>query len=254
MTDPKATNPKDAIGDTKMPLHLVPPTATAYAALAHLDGALKYGQWNWRKAGVRSSVYIAAAARHLECYFNGEDIDPDSGVPNLGHALACINIVIDAEACGKLTDDRPPRVGLRKWFEKLMPTIAALREKHKDRKPQHYTIADSEDHLVAWKWGNADRRKAFHSSRFPERRQTAIAQAAARFETVSRSQAVQTARVDFTPLRVEDNIGALPEFPRIRRARGGVISDYYVWDKPGRPTEDGWEHEIIGDRWIKEIK
>jgi hypothetical protein len=108
MSDVKATNPKDAAAWNRLPLHLVPDTIPAFAALAFAEGALKYGAFNWRESGVRSSVYIDAARRHLACWVNGEEVDPVTGVPHLGSVLACIGIILDAQLCGKLSDDRPP--------------------------------------------------------------------------------------------------------------------------------------------------
>ena len=49
----KPTNPKDAVGSDKLPLHLWPTTATVVGALGLLDGALKYGRSNFRAVGVR---------------------------------------------------------------------------------------------------------------------------------------------------------------------------------------------------------
>lgn len=140
----KDTNPKDAIGATKLPLHLVPSTATAVASLAHLDGALKYGAWNWRIAGVRASIYMSAAQRHLARWFHGETHDPDSGIHHLGHALACINILLDAEASGKLNDDRPPAIAIDAAFAELTPMVEQLKARHADRAPRHYTIDDTQ--------------------------------------------------------------------------------------------------------------
>ena len=51
MGELKETNPKDAIGSQKLPLHLWPTTATAMGCLGLLDGALKYGRANWRVSG-----------------------------------------------------------------------------------------------------------------------------------------------------------------------------------------------------------
>ena len=55
---PKPVNPKDGIGNTKLPLHLWPFSATAHGSLALLDGMLKYGRLNWRGTEVRASVYV----------------------------------------------------------------------------------------------------------------------------------------------------------------------------------------------------
>lgn len=139
----KPTNPKDAIATNKLPLHLWPETASAYGAMGFLDGALKYGRTNWRHAGVRASIYYDAARRHLAAWFEGEDTDPQSGVPHLGHALACIAILVDAKEAGKLNDDRAypgGYAGLPQRFESL---VAELRAKHADKNPQHYTIIEA---------------------------------------------------------------------------------------------------------------
>lgn len=106
--DRKPTNPKDAVGCKKVPLGLVPSTAMAYQAMVHLHGAIKYGAYNWRAAGVRSTIYYDAMLRHLGAWLNGQDDDPDSGQPHLAHVAACCNIILDAKECGKLNDDRPP--------------------------------------------------------------------------------------------------------------------------------------------------
>lgn len=42
----KPTNPKDAIGSNKVPMHLWPTTATIAGAMALLHGAMKYGRSN----------------------------------------------------------------------------------------------------------------------------------------------------------------------------------------------------------------
>jgi hypothetical protein len=141
----KLTNPKDLIGTDKLPLHLWPETATAMGALGLLEGALKYGRSNWRVSGVRYSIYIDALRRHVNALFEGEDLDPDSGLPHLSHALACLAIIVDAQAAENLTDDRQYPGGYRKLVEELTPLVAKTKARHKDKSPKHYTIADSKD-------------------------------------------------------------------------------------------------------------
>ena len=140
----KPSNPKDAIGSDKLPLHLWPTTATALGSLALLDGALKYGRSNFRRIGVRASIYVDAAKRHMDAWFEGEDCDPASGLPHLAHALACIAIIVDAQAADKLTDDRMTPGGYRALVESLTPHVPRLRKLHADKNPKHYTIADAE--------------------------------------------------------------------------------------------------------------
>lgn len=139
----KNTNPKDFIGCNKIPLHLFPETATIYGALGLLDGMLKYGRSNWREAGVRASIYYDACRRHLNAWFEGEDLDSDSGLPHLAHAIACIAILIDAESIGKLKDDRMYPGGYKKLINKMTKEVLRLKELHENRNPKHWTIQDN---------------------------------------------------------------------------------------------------------------
>jgi hypothetical protein len=139
----KASNPKDIIGSSKLPLHLFPTTAIAAGCLAFLEGAVKYGRSNWRAVGVRASIYHDALLRHMTAWWEGEDTDPDSGLPHLSKAIACIAILIDAKAAGKLTDDRAVEGGYVAFAASLTPHVARLKAMHTGKTPRHYTIADN---------------------------------------------------------------------------------------------------------------
>lgn len=104
---PPDSNPKSAYGVTKPPMHLVPPSAKIYMAEGFRDGAEKYGPYNWRENSVAVSVYIAAAQRHLDCYWDGEETASDSQTHHVAHALSCLAIIADAREGGNLIDDRP---------------------------------------------------------------------------------------------------------------------------------------------------
>lgn len=105
-------NPKTAFGMTKAPLDLVPPSASFYLAKAFADGAKKYHPYNWREKGISSSVYYAAAKRHLDAWWDGEDIASDSGVEHIAHAMACCALILDSASVGMLNDNRPPKGAL----------------------------------------------------------------------------------------------------------------------------------------------
>ena len=101
-------NPKSIHGAKKYCLRLLPLPANIEVNRALENGVTKYGAANWRQAGVAASVYVDAALRHLFQWFDGrQERAEDSGVHNLGHAMACLAIVIDAQANGMLIDDRP---------------------------------------------------------------------------------------------------------------------------------------------------
>ena len=99
-------NPKKAYGDKKPGLHLNPLSAQIAQWEAQFDGALKYGEVNWREQPVEAMTYIDAAIRHIRLYENGEKFARDTKVHNLGAVMACCAILIDAELHGSLIDNR----------------------------------------------------------------------------------------------------------------------------------------------------
>lgn len=113
------TNPKDRIGAKKPRLSLVPPAGLVYAALAMANGADKYGPYNWREKKVQAMIYLEAAQRHLLSWQDGEENAQDSGVPHLGHALACILILIDALETHNLIDNRPKNGVMAQLIERF---------------------------------------------------------------------------------------------------------------------------------------
>lgn len=139
----KESNPKEAFGSDKIPLGLWPTTATAAGAMAFLHGALKYGKNNWRAVGVRSSTYHDALQRHIAAWWEGEDCDPDSGLSHLAHALACIAVLVDAEAAGELNDDRAYPGGYEALAAELTPMVRRMKDEAKGKpEPKHYTKGD----------------------------------------------------------------------------------------------------------------
>jgi len=135
----KPTNPKDAVGSTKLPLDLVPDTLSLFAAASFAEGASKYGSYNWRVSGVRASIYKAALERHLKKWWNGEDADEVTKVPHLASVIACAAIILDAGVVGKLTDDRPPKAEIAKTIAELETVVKHLYQIHAGLKPEHHT-------------------------------------------------------------------------------------------------------------------
>jgi len=105
----KKNDPKGEAGAKKTPLHLVPPSGKAAVAKVMSLGADKYGPWNWRESdNVCASTYVGAINRHLDAWWSGELIDPESGVSHLAHIAASCMILIDAQIYDKLDLDLPP--------------------------------------------------------------------------------------------------------------------------------------------------
>lgn len=117
-------NPKDRFGVLKVSLSKFPAVAVAHGAHAMMDGARKYGAYNWRERAIIGSIYIDACKRHLDAWFDArEEVAPDSDVHHLGHALACIGIILDAEATGNLIDDRPIKGMITATYTKIAASI-----------------------------------------------------------------------------------------------------------------------------------
>lgn len=135
----KDTNPKDAIGITKLPFSTLSGPAMGELGLAMMEGALKYGRHNYRAIGIRYSVYFDAAMRHIWLWWEGEDIDPDSGLPHITKAMACLMILRDATIHNQYNDDRPPKtpkegIDRKVWVDGLNVQAKALRGKYPDPK------------------------------------------------------------------------------------------------------------------------
>lgn len=80
--------------DTGKPdLSLLPVEFLNQVAFAMMHGERKYGRHNYLQ-GMQWSRIIAACARHLYAFAGGEDLDSESGVSHLGHAGACILMLV----------------------------------------------------------------------------------------------------------------------------------------------------------------
>jgi hypothetical protein len=100
-------NPKDLLGIKKVSISKFPAVAVLHGAHAMMNGADKYGPYNWRDKAVIASIYIDALIRHVLAWLEGEENATDSDAHHLGHALACAAILLDAQETGTLVDDRP---------------------------------------------------------------------------------------------------------------------------------------------------
>lgn len=122
------TNPKTQVGRNKPDVSLIPPVATMHQADAFMDGADKYGPYNWREKTVSIRTYIAAAKRHLDLFLDGEQVAKDSKVHHLGHAMACCAIMLDAMSVGNAIDDRP-------WPGRSGDAIDYIQSRRAEQKP-----------------------------------------------------------------------------------------------------------------------
>lgn len=136
----KPTNPKDTVGIKKAPMSTVSAAVMAEVGVAMMEGALKYGRHNYRGVGVRASVYYDATIRHLFSWWEGEDVDPDSGMSHITKAIASLTVLRDAMIQNKVDDDRPPRS--EGFYPELNERAAKLIERYGHVNPHHYTLKD----------------------------------------------------------------------------------------------------------------
>jgi len=125
----KPTNPKDALGVNKVPLSGMPAPVLLECGLVKLHGDLKYGAYNWRDAGVRSSVYYDACMRHLMAWWEGEDLDPESQIHHLSHAITGLCVLRDSQIQNNCVDDRP-KPTKPGWISEYNEMAKALINKH----------------------------------------------------------------------------------------------------------------------------
>lgn len=136
MSEVKDTNPKVAVGVAKVPFSTIPSGVMAELGLVMMEGARKYGRHNYRAAGVRASVYYDAALRHWTRWWEGEDLDPDSGMSHLVHAIACAAVLRDAQMVSNWSDDRPPKLP-DGWQVPLNEKAATLLVRYPNPKAAH---------------------------------------------------------------------------------------------------------------------
>lgn len=125
----KASNPKDALGIKKTPFSTISAPVMAELGVAMAEGAMKYGRHNYRAVGVRASVYYDAVFRHMVSFWEGEDIDPDSGLSHITKAMASLAVLRDSMIQGNWVDDRPPR-SQGEWMKPLNEAMLKLIEKY----------------------------------------------------------------------------------------------------------------------------
>lgn len=74
----------------KLRYGLIPPLAQAEMVKVLTFGAEKYEPDNWKKVPDSKTRYFDALERHVWAWKMGEQIDPESGIHHLAHAMCCL--------------------------------------------------------------------------------------------------------------------------------------------------------------------
>ncbi len=92
--------------DTEKPdLSLLPKEFLEEVAKAFMHGEKKYGRYNYR-SGMAWHRLVAALLRHVSAFNEGEDNDAESGHSHLGHAGACLAMLLVYQTHSLGTDTR----------------------------------------------------------------------------------------------------------------------------------------------------
>ena len=67
-------------------MDLIPPEALVRYGEVLAMGAAKYSERNW-ELGMDYGRCVASLLRHTAAFMAGEDIDPESGLPHMAHAM-----------------------------------------------------------------------------------------------------------------------------------------------------------------------
>lgn len=135
MNEKRRENPKHAAGVRKVPYSPVPERVSAEVGLAMFEGARKYGRHNFRAPGtvILASDYYDAMRRHLADWWEGQDIDPDSGLHHLIKLMASGTVLRDAMHTGAFVDDRPPK-SAEGWMTELNARASEIIDRYPNPK------------------------------------------------------------------------------------------------------------------------
>jgi len=92
--------------DGKPAFELIPGIGLEDCARVFEYGRKKYAAWNWAK-GMSWMVVFGCLLRHLYAWARGEDNDPESGLPHLGHAMCNLVMLSTFARTYRDGDDRP---------------------------------------------------------------------------------------------------------------------------------------------------
>ena len=96
--------------DSEKPrMDLLPPKAIMEVAKVLTFGAEKYDAENWRKLDDLQNRYTAGALRHIFAHMDGEQLDPETNLSHLAHALCCLLFKLEIELENAQIKEEEPR-------------------------------------------------------------------------------------------------------------------------------------------------
>lgn len=102
ITDPDTGGQK---GQKDVELHAIPWESLQEIGKVFKFGAEKYDDYNYRK-GYRWSLSFDALQRHLWAWWDGEEVDPESGYNHMAHVAWHAIVMLYYTLTGRGKDDR----------------------------------------------------------------------------------------------------------------------------------------------------
>ena len=96
--------------DSEKPkMNLLPPKAIVEISKVLTFGAEKYDAENWRKLDDLQNRYTAGALRHIFAHMDGEELDPETNLSHLAHAMCCLLFKLEVELENAKIEEEEPR-------------------------------------------------------------------------------------------------------------------------------------------------
>ena len=96
--------------DSEKPkMNLLPPKAIVEISKVLTFGAAKYDAENWRKLDDLQNRYTAGALPHIFAHMDGEELDPETNLSHLAHAMCCLLFKLEIELENGKSKEEEPR-------------------------------------------------------------------------------------------------------------------------------------------------
>jgi len=89
----------------KLEYGLLPPFALEETVKVLTFGAQKYERGNWQKVPDSKRRYFDAMERHIWAWKKGEQLDPESGIHHLAHAMCCLMFLYEHDIIYSVNND-----------------------------------------------------------------------------------------------------------------------------------------------------
>ena len=89
----------------KLEYGLLPPKALEATVSVLTFGAQKYERNNWKFVPESKRRYFDALQRHLWAWKSGEQLDPESGIHHLAHAMCCLMFLYEHDTIYSIDDN-----------------------------------------------------------------------------------------------------------------------------------------------------